>query len=315
MEKDAPKTTHPRHWRTPALTAILIVSLAGNGYLWYTLSQQNSTVASLKSDKAALGTEGQALLSQLAAASSTIEDLTDRLTRTAEALDELQDDYKKEKNKNEEFEDQLTDLGDLVGDLDKLSKTDKELLAKYSKVYFLNENYTPTKLRQIDDGYILPGRDVQFFQGDALSFLEEMLDDAAEDGVDLKIISAYRSFDVQTQLKGQYTVTYGSGANAFSADQGYSEHQLGTTVDLTVASIGGAYTSFKDTEAYQWLQKNAYRYGFIESYPEGNSYYVYEPWHWRFVGTDLARDLHRDGAHFYDWDQREIDTYLIKLFD
>ncbi len=60
---------------------------------------------------------------------------------------------------------------------------------------------------------------------------------------------------------------------------------------------------------------NAHRYGFILSYPEGNEFYIFEPWHWRFVGEDLARDLDRADAHFYDWEQREIDKYLLTIFD
>ena len=51
------------------------------------------------------------------------------------------------------------------------------------------------------------------------------------------------------------------------------------------------------------------------SYPENNTFYDFEPWHWRFVGTDLARDLRRDGVEFYEWDQRKIDEYLISIFD
>ncbi|NIQ05864.1 MAG: M15 family metallopeptidase, partial [Candidatus Korarchaeota archaeon] len=80
--------------------------------------------------------------------------------------------------------------------------------------------------------------------------------------------------------------------------QGYSEHQLGTTVDLTTTEIGGPYESFAGTEAYEWLQKHAHRYGFILSYPEENEFYIFEPWHWRFVGTDLARDLERHDETF-----------------
>ncbi len=51
------------------------------------------------------------------------------------------------------------------------------------------------------------------------------------------------------------------------------------------------------------------------SYPKSNIYYQYEPWHWRFVGEDLAEDLHDDKKNFYELDQREIDKYLIKIFD
>ena len=81
---------------------------------------------------------------------------------------------------------------------------------------------------------------------------------------------------------------YGSGANSFSADQGYSEHQLGTTVDFSTSSLGGSLNGFDQTEAYEWLDKNAHRFGFILSYSKDNAYYIYEPWHWRFVGKDLA---------------------------
>jgi len=51
------------------------------------------------------------------------------------------------------------------------------------------------------------------------------------------------------------------------------------------------------------------------SYPENNEYYMYEPWHWRFVGTKLARYLDREAKNFYDIEQREIDTYITSLFD
>jgi D-alanyl-D-alanine carboxypeptidase len=60
---------------------------------------------------------------------------------------------------------------------------------------------------------------------------------------------------------------------------------------------------------------NAYKYGFTLSYPKGNTSYVFEPWHWRFVGVKLATDLHNQGKNFYDLDQRSIDAYLVNFFD
>jgi D-alanyl-D-alanine carboxypeptidase len=137
--------------------------------------------------------------------------------------------------------------------------------------------------------------------------------------VQLKIISAYRSFGEQATLKAEYKVTYGSGANAFSADQGYSEHQLGTAIDLTTDKDGNAFSNakggFDSTNGYTWMNDNAYKYGFVLSYPKGNAYYQYEPWHWRFVGVALATRLHDNGQHFYDLDQREIDGYLALMFN
>lgn len=294
---------------------VAVVGIISSTYLALQGQEKDEQINDLLQERNALLQKNNEKANQLAVASTTISELRDDLHDLHEDLDDLADDYRDEKNRNEEFEDQIRDLAGTLGDLDKLAKTDKELLAKYSKVYFLNENYIPERLKQIDDKYVLAGKKDQYFHARAIDHLEDMLDAAKKDDVDLKIVSAYRSFDEQVDLKGQYTQVYGSGANTFSADQGYSEHQLGTTVDLTVTSVGGAYTSFAQTDAYQWLLKNAYKYGFILSYPEGNEFYVYEPWHWRFVGTDLARDLDRKNDSFYERDQREIDEFLLTFFD
>jgi len=230
--------------------------------------------------------------------------------------DELFDQLQEEKDRNDDFERQIKKLTGTVDDLDKLSKLDPELLEKYSKVYFLNEHYAPPRTKAIDSEFVFRKDEPEYIHAQVAPFLEDLLEDAKDDGIDLLVLSGYRSFDEQRSLKGAYTVQYGSGANAFSADQGYSEHQLGTTVDFTTASMGGTLvTSFENTPAYAWLQKYAYRYGFILSYPKDNTYYMYEPWHWRFVGTDLADDLHDDKENFYDMDQREIEKYLISIFD
>ncbi|MBX4181653.1 M15 family metallopeptidase [Candidatus Parcubacteria bacterium] len=214
-----------------------------------------------------------------------------------------------------EFQGQLQDLGQTVGTLKKLANTDKELLQKYSKVYFLSENYIPTHTVEIDKEYVSPGATNYRFLADAAPFLERLLRDSRASGTGLLVASAFRSFGTQAALKSSYKVTYGSGANSFSADQGYSEHQLGTALDFTTDKLGPAFSTFDKESAYKWLQENAYKYGFILSYPKGNAYYTYEPWHWRFVGVALATKLHSDGDRFYDLDQREIDAYLVKLFD
>jgi D-alanyl-D-alanine carboxypeptidase len=72
---------------------------------------------------------------------------------------------------------------------------------------------------------------------------------------------------------------------------------------------------FEKTEAYEWLQKNAYNYGFVISYTKNNTYYSFEPWHWRFVGKKLAKKLHKTNKYFYKMDQREIYNYLEYFFD
>jgi len=210
---------------------------------------------------------------------------------------------------------QINQISGTVGALDKLSKTDSELLAKYSKVYFLNENYAPPSLLNIDSKYSSDPKKIQQVLVQVLPFLNRMLQDASAQGVELKVVSAYRSFADQSAVKTGYKITYGSGANRFSADQGYSEHQLGSTVDLLNSTSTVLTTKFETTSAYKWLNENAHKYGFVLSYPKNNSYYIFEPWHWRFVGVALATDLHNQGKYFYEMSQRDIDNYLVKIFD
>jgi LAS superfamily LD-carboxypeptidase LdcB len=203
-----------------------------------------------------------------------------------------------------------------VGTLQKLSQTDPEFLKKYSKVFFLNENYVPAHLTEIPADNLYNVTQTEEFLSEAWPYLQKLFNAAKSNGVTLYIKSAYRSFREQQSLKSSYTIVYGAGtANSFSADQGYSEHQLGTTVDFITTGLGGQLSGFDSTKAYQWLIDNAYRYGFVLSYPKGNSYYVYEPWHWRFVGVKLATYLHNEKLSFYDVDQRVIDEYLVNIFD
>jgi D-alanyl-D-alanine carboxypeptidase len=215
-----------------------------------------------------------------------------------------------------EFESQIKDLSSTVGTLVKLKDTDPELLQKYSKVYFLNDNYVPRGLADVSAEYVLdPAKKLQFL-AKAMPKLYGLIDGARAAGLDLYAASAYRSFEMQNDLKAQYKITYGSGtANTFSADQGYSEHQLGTTVDFTTKKIGGGLAGFDKTAEYEWLIDNAYKYGFILSYPKGNNYYVFEPWHWRFVGVALATRLHEEHENFIDLEQRQIDPYLVTIFN
>lgn len=298
-----------------AASAIAILVIIGSGYLTWQLIGQKKQIETLTQDRNYFLNENGSTTRALAEATSTIADLQSELNAIKDEYGLLTVDYEAERGRNEDFEDQIKDISKTVGVLDKLSKTDKELLQKYSKVYFLNEHYVPEKLSTLDKPYLYDESRDQQLHSKIMPYFKKMVDAAKEDGVDLWVVSAYRSFETQAQLKGQYLTTYGSGANTFSADQGYSEHQLGTTVDFTSKGLGGGLTGFQSTPAYEWLKENAYRYGFTLSYPENNSYYQFEPWHWRFVGEDLARDLHRDNAFFYDWDQRKIDTYLIKVFD
>lgn len=288
----------PLFW-TAIVLGVLLIALS-----LYAVYTYISLTTSLKSTNESLATaEGH-----ISALEGTLASREEDNRALSEALEN-------EKNKNQVFENQIKEISSTVGYLAKLQATDPELLKKYSRVYFLNENYAPKKLALIDPAYLFTPSSYLEIHTDVQPFLERMLRDAREDGLALSVISAFRSFGTQASLKSSYVVSYGSGANRFSADQGYSEHQLGTTVDFTTVSVGSTFTGFEKSPEYAWLLENAYKYGFVLSYPKNNQYYQFEPWHWRFVGVELARELHKENKFFYDMDQREIDTYLGSLFD
>ncbi len=241
------------------------------------------------------------------------------LDLTKSQQEELKSNLASEQKKSGAIQEQLGKVSGAVNTLEKLTNTDEELLQKYSKVYFLNEHYIPAHLSRILPAYVYdaktPKRELQIHTS-VWPYLKNMMDAADKAvGDDILIASAYRSFGTQEVLKAHYKVTYGTGANQFSADQGYSEHQLGTTVDFTTGALGLYYDSFADTKVFIWLNEHAHEYGFTLSYSKNNAYYQYEPWHWRFVGKALAIKLHTDKKHFYDLDQREIDSYLVSIFD
>lgn len=246
-------------------------------------------------------------------ASGRSEALAD-LNQAQSRLREIREIMEEQEERVEEIEDEYENINGTVEDLLKLGNTDEELLQKYSRVYFLNENYIPSDLADIDEDYLWGSKQLEI-HAEVETFLDDLMDEAREDDMDLRIISAYRSFDYQGALKNRYLTIYGTGANQFSADQGYSEHQLGTAIDFTTPELGSNFGEFDTTEEFEWLQDNAHRYGFVLSYPPNNTYYQYEPWHWRFVGEDLADDLHDDEQYFYDLPQRELDEYLLEIFD
>jgi len=294
------------------LFILAITNLGIVGYFGYQNYQ-------LEKDKLALGNELLQTKENFASTTVNLQAVIDsiqwELTKTKTERNDFELQYNMEKNRVDLLAEQIGGIAGTVGDLEKLSKTDPELLKKYSKVYFLSENYIPEAFIKIENKYTYDSQEDYLFYSKTWPFLHNLLASAENNNIDIKIISAYRSFDFQSDLKSSYKIIYGSGANQFSADQGYSEHQLGTTIDFTTSKVGAGYSGFEETATYQWLLDNAYKYGFILSYPENNKYYQFEPWHWRFVGRALANKLHEENKNFYDLDQREIDQYLISFFD
>jgi len=303
----------PNGWEWGTIIAILLIIIAVSGGAWYACREFNLLSAEVKHLSQRIDTLETKL-------SSTTATLSDNIAQTHDSLNSALNQQKESSDAIAQqlgnYQQQVSNVSSTVSTLQKLSNTDPQLLVKYSKVFFLNEYYAPAKLAAIPGDYEYSETKQLTLQVDVWPHLKMLMDDAKRNGVLMYVQSAYRSFNEQGALKSDYKIIYGSGtANSFSADQGYSEHQLGTTVDMIAPGLGGVLDGFANTKAYTWLLANAYRYGFTLSYPKDNKFYVYEPWHWRFVGIKLATDLHNKGKNFYDLDQRAIDAYLVNFFD
>ena len=122
-----------------------------------------------------------------------------------------------------------------------------------------------------------------------------------EAGLALRLESAYRSFDSQTRIYSGWVASLGqAGADLTSARPGHSEHQTGFAIDIgAVPATCSLDQCFADTAHGQWLAANAHRFGFTLRYPNGltpTTGYEFEPWHYRYVGLELAAELHSTGT-------------------
>ena len=136
----------------------------------------------------------------------------------------------------------------------------------------------------------------------------EMLAAAEKDGIKLHIISAYRTFKYQEKLfdrnvnsRIENGMSYQEAVYDTSisiAPAGGSEHNAGLAVDIVPIDKWNTYTAFEKTEEFAWLQENAHKYGFILRYLKGKediTGYIYEPWHWRYIGVDYAEEVKNSG--------------------
>ncbi len=165
-------------------------------------------------------------------------------------------------------------------------------------IYHLPASYYPGDLVDTSAAGLNAGYAVRSIMIDDLRALAA---DARAAGAPLSVVSGFRSH-AQQQSTFDYWVSVGGYKQALrtSARAGHSEHQLGTAIDFT--SEGGQppweYADWATTPAGGWMAANGWRYGFVMSYPVGsydNTCYDYEPWHYRYVGRDLAARIVNDG--------------------
>lgn len=136
---------------------------------------------------------------------------------------------------------------------------------------------------------------------EARAALDQMAADAKKAGFELVAFSGYRSYEYQTQLYTNYANRDGKeAADRYSARPGHSEHQTGLAFDIGEKGQEDLWLTeeFGETPAGKWLVENAHNYGFILRFPEGKedvTGFMYESWHFRYLGEDVAEKVHQTG--------------------
>lgn len=188
------------------------------------------------------------------------------------------------------------------------------LLTIVTQTYGLSRNFAPQDLVLLTDylpysvtlGYPTELRQI------AVEPLIQMIADMQNDGLQPRILSGYRSYAAQAISWEKWNREEPERAAILSARPGHSEHQLGTTVDFGSPELAGIvgipdtqfHTYFYQTSEGIWLAENAHRYGFTLSYPRGAleiTGFYYEPWHFRYVGEEMATFLYESGLYLTEY--------------
>lgn len=172
-------------------------------------------------------------------------------------------------------------------------------------LYRLPESYAPGDLVPVSDAGV--GTDVMLIRSLVMPDLQALLAEAEAAGIGLEVQSAYRSHSYQITTFDYWVAQDGlQSALKTSARPGHSEHQLGTALDFRSADGPPAWelADWRDTLEGAWLAENASRFGFVMSYPEGKedvTCYSYEPWHYRYVGREVAAEVQKSGLTLREW--------------
>lgn len=174
-----------------------------------------------------------------------------------------------------------------------------------NKQYDLGD-YEPDDLVTVEVPTVLENPEVKQLRKEAADQLKEMFKFAEESGITLLARSGYRSYNTQTQLFESYASNHGEeAANKYSARPGESEHQTGLAMDITSESVNYQLTeAFGETSEGIWVSENAHEFGFIIRYLQGKEHitgYIYEPWHLRYVGEELATEIYESGLTFEEY--------------
>ncbi len=177
------------------------------------------------------------------------------------------------------------------------------MLVLVNKNNKLTKSFVPPFLEKIDKKY---AHDEKYLRKEARVSFEKLSRDAKKKGLSITAVSTYRSFDYQEGLFKNYVKEKGKKyALKCSAKPGHSEHQTGLAID--VEGSNKDYNLFADSLEFNWMRKNAHKYGFILRYPKGKEHitgFKYEPWHYRYVGIDVATIMFEEDLTLEEWKEK-----------
>ena len=222
-----------------------------------------------------------------------------------------------EKNKELDFEDVViqVNIGLDYGFYNYIKNSDKNknnlvLVNKYLK---LSKDYVPNDLEEIKSEYFINGnQNTRMLRKEAKIMFERLSHDSIKNKTPVYGQSGYRSYDKQETLyKNAIKQNGKEQADSDTARPGHSEHQTGLTIDVS-STKSGNMLNFENTPSFKWMQNNAYKYGFILRYPKGKESihgFIYESWHYRYVGIKVAKDMHDNYPNL------TFDEYYYKFLD
>lgn len=195
--------------------------------------------------------------------------------------------------------------------LDNPYYTDSKEINKFSLSMLVNKyiglpsHYIPDNLVNVDKEYAVDSK--QKLNKEALDAFIKMADDMKKEGLFILVNSGYRNYQYQQSVYNDYLKSYGKNyAEKYAAHPGFSEHQTGLALDVKAKNSN----TFKGTKESNWMLKNAYKYGFILRYPsesEDVTGYNYEPWHYRYLGIELAKKVFDSGLTYDEYYVRYLD--------
>lgn len=186
-----------------------------------------------------------------------------------------------------------------------------------NKEYTVAENYVPKDLVEPNIKFSFNYKDEKRkLRKVAADNLEILFQQAKSAGYELEGVSGYRSYKRQKTIYEYNLLKNGfEYTQIYSAMAGTSEHQTGLAIDISCPSMNGILTDkFGETKEGKWVAENSYKYGFIVRYPKNKSNitgYGYEPWHIRYVGTELAKYLYENNITLDEYYEYKLDSNIV----